>query len=608
MTRLAGFVSSGVHVNRGPTLGLMVNSLMRKPSDVSGVLDLEGLQCTVGWAATATAVYSGPPLWNPQRNVCLLMGGENFANAEDSGRVRCPGELSNPGDYRQLLRRYEEHGLACLPHLNGWFSGVLADLRDGDSKLVLFNDRYGFSRVYIHQGPEGFFFASEAKALLKVLPGLRQFDPQGLGEWFSCGCTLQNRTLFRGVSLLPAGAAWTFSRDGQVSKGTYFQPSTWEQQPALSAPAYEEQLQEIFPRVLRRYLTGSQPVGMSITGGLDGRMIMAWADSPPGQLPCYTFNGPYRDCADVRLGRRVAEACAQPHQVIPVGDGFLKEFPTLAAQAVSVSDGEMDVSGAVELYVNRLARAIAPVRLTGNYGSEILRGNVAFRPAALADGLISAELSPSVRAASATYALERACDRLSFIAFKQVPWHHHARLAVEQSQLTVRSPFLDNDLVSLVYRAPQELQTAAEPSLRLIAAGSHGLARVPTDRGVVYPPQPVLTPLRRQVEEFFIKVEYAMDYGMPQRFAALAGPVLPRWAERFFLGRQKFCHFRTWYRRELAPFLKEVLLDARTLSRPWYRPGFLQHLVASHTSGRRNYTREIHKILSLELLQRQLLD
>ena len=92
-----------------------------------------------------------------------------------------------------------------------------------------------------------------------------------------------------------------------------------------------------------------------------------------------------------------------------------------------------------------------------------------------------------------------------------------------------------------------ELRTAAEPSLRLIAGGNHGLSRIPTDRGVVYPPRPVLTLMRRQFEEFLIKAEYAMDYGMPQSFAALAGPLMPRWAERLFLGRQKFCHFRTWY-------------------------------------------------------------
>src|SRR5262249_59340202 len=91
-----------------------------------------------------------------------------------------------------------------------------------------------------------------------------------------------------------------------------------------------------------------------------------------------------------------------------------------------------------ELYANRIARQIAPVRLTGNYGSEILRGNVAFRPGKLTETLLEPEFAQSVRTAGATYQAERNGRPLSFIAFKQVPWHHYARLAVEQSQLTLR--------------------------------------------------------------------------------------------------------------------------------------------------------------------------
>ena len=48
---------------------------------------------------------------------------------------------------------------------------------------------------------------------------------------------------------------------------------------------------------------------MSLTGGLDSRMILAWAQAAPGSLPCYTFGGPYRDCADVRIARQLATIC-----------------------------------------------------------------------------------------------------------------------------------------------------------------------------------------------------------------------------------------------------------------------------------------------------------
>ncbi len=119
---------------------------------------------------------------------------------------------------------------------------------------------------------------------------------------------------------------------------------------------------------------------MSLTGGLDGRIIMAWANVSPGKLPCYTFGSTYHDCTDLRIARVVARLCRQPHHTIVLDTQFFRDFQKLAEKAILVSDGSMDVTGSVEIYVNQIAKNIAPIRLTGNYGSEILRGNVAFRP------------------------------------------------------------------------------------------------------------------------------------------------------------------------------------------------------------------------------------
>lgn len=544
-----------------------------------------------------SADTSHPPtlVWNAAGNIGCFISGAPFIESPDATNIAST-----------LSRLYEEMGLRALEKLNGWFSGLLVDLRHRES--VLFNDRYGLSRIYVHEDNGRLCFSSEAKSLLAVLPALRELDPRGLAEWFSCGCALGNRTLFRGTSLLPPGSAWIFSADGAVKKQSYFNRSAWESQPALSLTEFSEQLQQTFPRVLNRYTNGSDRVAMSLTGGLDGRMIMAWARPNRGEMPCYTFNGSYRDCADARIARKVAAVCNQPHQTISVGDEFLAQFPRLAEQTVCITDGAMDVTGAAELYVNRLARQIAPVRLTGNYGSEILRRNVAFKPRALSSEMFSSDFLPELSAAAHAYSEEAAGNQLSFIAFKQVPWYHYARLAVEQSQISVRSPFLDNDLVALAFQAPSEAAKSLVPSLRLITEGNPLLGRIPTDRGITCLSDRMTNRVHRSVQEFLVKAEYAYDYGMPNWLALIDKGLAPFRFERLFLGHQKFCHFRTWYRHQLAGYVKEILLDPRSRSRSYVDGPVLERLVKSHVNGLRNYTVEIHKLLSIELLQRTLLD
>jgi asparagine synthase (glutamine-hydrolysing) len=502
---------------------------------------------------------------------------------------------------------YEEMGTGFLSNLNGWFSGVLTDLRK--KRLILFNDRFGCGRIYYHEKSDGIYFASEAKSLLQVLPELRELCLESLGETVACGSVLQNRTLFRGISLIPPACAWKYAAGRNVAKHTYFDRSAWENQPVLTGGQYYERLREVFPHVVRRYFRGgTERVAMSLTGGLDCRMILAWAKRPSGSLPCYTFGSSYRECSDVKIARRIANLYGQSHHTIQVGQQFLDEFGSLAERAVYVSDGAMDVTGAVELYVNRAGREIAPVRMTGNYGSEILRGNVAFRCTVPRYEFLDPDFGQVVQAAAATYEAERAVHPVSFIAFKQVPWHHYSRLSVERSQVTVRSPYLDNDLVSVAYQAPQEHRCSTRSSLRLIAEGNPDLAKVPTDRGLRYPSLPVIGFGQHVIGEVGARAEYIYDYGMPHWLARIDKTLSPLHIERWFLGRHKFYHFRVWYRDQPTSYLTDTLLDTRARSRPHVRPGALEHMVTSHLRGTRNYTLEIHRALTIELTIRQLIE
>ena len=81
----------------------------------------------------------------------------------------------------------------------------------------------------------------------------------------------------------------------------------------------------------------------------------------------------FRDSQDVLLARRVADACHQAYEVIPVGRDFLSRFAHYAERSVYLTDGCCSVAHAPDLYVNERAREIAPVRMTGNYGGEVLR-------------------------------------------------------------------------------------------------------------------------------------------------------------------------------------------------------------------------------------------
>jgi asparagine synthase (glutamine-hydrolysing) len=150
--------------------------------------------------------------------------------------------------------------------------------------------------------------------------------------------------------------------------------------------------------------------------------------------------------------------------------------------------------------------------------------------------------------------------------------------------------------------------TSNDACLRLIGEGNADLLDIQTDRGGGGGLGQFASAAIRSLREFQFKAEYAYDYGMPQWVASVDHALSRLHLERLFLGRHKFYHFRVWYRDGLAEYVREMLLDPRTLSRPYLVRTSLETMVRAHVSGERNYTAAIHKVLTLELLHRCFLD
>jgi asparagine synthase (glutamine-hydrolysing) len=586
----------------------MVQSICHESFYESGTWIDEAAGVYVGWVARKNSFSHEMPVRNEAGDVTLIFSGEEFPEPGTAEYLRQKGHEFNSSGPAYLVHLCEEQ--PNFPaSLNGRFQGLLIDKRRGTT--TLFNDRYGMHRVYYHESNEAFYFAAEAKAILEVRPELRRVDDRGLGEFVACGCVLENRTLFKGIHVLPPGSAWTFAGDHSAQKANYFQPKEWEDQERLDPESYYKELRGVFARNLSRYFDGDERVGLSLTGGLDSRMILAWRKPAPQTLPCYTFGGTYRDCQDVVVSREVARECKQPYEVIPVGAEFLSNFGHYAERAVYLTDGCVRVNRGADLYGNERAREIAPVRMTGNYGSEVLRWVPAFKPGRQDSGLFSNDFFPFVQSATGTYQRTLEGHPVSFAVFRQAPWHHYGLLALEQTQLSIRTPYLDNELVRTVFRAPKPSIAKApmnsDVCMRLIGDGNARLGSIRTDRGLGGS-SGVSATARRHLLDFTFKAEYAYDSGMPQWMARADHSFSSLRLERLFLGWHKFSHFRIWYRDTLAEYVRQTLLDPRSLSRPYLQGKRMEQMVESHLKGERNHTNDIHLLLTLELIHRLFLD
>jgi asparagine synthase (glutamine-hydrolysing) len=605
MPGIVGLITKMPQERAEEELAQMITPMIHEDFYTQGTWIEESLGIYVGWVARRNSFSDGMPLVNEDRQIALVFSGEEFPELDTPRRLKQRGHELGPSASSYLVHLYEED--SCFPSgLNGRFHGLLIDrLR---RSAVLFNDRYGMHRLYVHEAKDVFYFAAEAKAILAVHPELGRLDSRGLGEFITCGAVLENRTLFEGLELLPQGSAWTFRNAMLESKASYFHPKEWESLEPLDTGSFQRELTTVFSKNLPRYFSSEQQIAISLTGGLDTRMVMACHKARPGSLPCYTFGSMMRENHDVRVARAVAHACKQPFEVLTAGEEFLSKFTYYAERAVYLSEGCADLSRSADIYLNERAREIAPVRMTGNYGGEILRQVHTFKPVPPPAGLFDSGLMENLQRAEETFETLGQGHPASFAAFKQNPWNHYGILALEESQLSLRSPFLDNDLVRTAVRAPRSALVGEKGSLHLISEGNKELLRIPTDRGVNLELNQPIGVANRALLEFQFKAEYAYDMGMPQWVARIDHALSALRLERLFLGRHKVCHFRMWYRDSLADYVQQMLLDPLSLGRPYLERKGLEDVVRGHLRGDRNYTIEIHKLLTLEIFHRLFLD
>jgi asparagine synthase (glutamine-hydrolysing) len=582
----------------------MMGSMYHEPFYNSGTYSVPEMGIYAGWVAHENSFGAKQPFLNEQGDIALLFSGECFPDPEIRTELTGKGHDLGKPTSAWIAHVYEEEGDAFFAKLNGLFSGMLIDKRR--KRAFLFNDRYGMERIYWHETKDAIYFASEAKALLRILPKLRQFDDEGVTQYLAFGCTLEWRTLFKDIQLLPGGSVWSFE-NGKCHKRKYFSPDKWEAQPLLTAERFESEFQETFKRILPRYFESESKIGVSLTGGLDTRMIMACRPDSARDLVCYTFSGEKGLTLDDRLAAQVARSCGLEHRLLRIGSDFFSDFAVHADRTVYITDGCSGILGAHETYFNAQARRLAPMRLTGNFGSEVLRGVSTFKPLELSHDLLSPESRCAVDSSVREFSDSKE-HAVTFAAFQEIPWNLFGSVAACRSQVTFRTPYLDNELLALGYRAPERLRKSSLLASRLVKANKAALSEIPTDRGFVSDNSGLAFLFRRVYAESTFKIDYYNSEGLPS-FLSPLDPMLRRVSSNLgILGLHKYLAYGRWFRKELAPVVLERLSSRGVREAPWWTKNATETLAKAHISGRSYYQRELNAVLSLEAIDRLFFD
>lgn len=548
------------------------------------------------------------PIYNEERSLLVMMDGELYVPEGLTERMRCAGhDIKTDSDAELLLHLYEEQGEDFVHDLNGRFIALIYDIRQ--RKTVIINDCFGMYRAYYAQHNGTFIIASEVKSLLKYRPLSCSVNKEKFYEYFLYDAILNDETFFKEIHRLPPASIWTY-KHGEVSRRQYFDLSTLRKDTSLNKEQFSHEFVQLFRKILPKYVSDKN-IGISLTGGWDSRAILATMNHLGYSAPCYTWCGPYRDSLDVKLAREIAGSLNQKFQVCYLGKDFFENFSEYARRTIYISDGCADIFKSHEIYFNSMARNIAPVRLTGSYGTEIIARNPYFMSQARIDKRIF----------SGQFLLER--QELSHYGhsfeFRDsfidgLRWLFPSGfLALENSQVGVRWPYMDKEVVKFIFSAPQEFLQDSKIQRYVVEKNSDQLSAVPSDKGAYIKLDNMLRNERLRLSALWCKSLTILDktylsHSVPHVFTRMDPLMKQLRLERIVLGHSNLVAYRRWMKNELTGFTKKMLSEEQTLSRPYLNQGFITKIVSDHFNNRANYIAEIGKILSLEIWHRLFID
>jgi asparagine synthase (glutamine-hydrolysing) len=241
------------------------------------------------------------------------MEGE-FYNQEE---LKSKYSIRSKTDIEILVNTYDSTGsFDFLRDIDGCYATVLYDKKE--SKVFLITDRYGFKPLYWGIIQDDLVWSSELKGFLGRVNFKPVIDRQAVENFFDIGYLFENRTWFKGVELVPPASTLIF--DLKKSKIRIEHYWSWSEIKSIEGPIDERELVEelgrLFKQSVCRHINSNERVGITLSGGLDSRAILAAV--PEDYKPLHTFTFGQEGCEDIKIASKVSRLKGATHHILEI--------------------------------------------------------------------------------------------------------------------------------------------------------------------------------------------------------------------------------------------------------------------------------------------------
>jgi asparagine synthase (glutamine-hydrolysing) len=586
--------------------------------------DGEGFYMTgqVGFAHRRLAILDrsdrgAQPMTSADGNWTIVFNGCVYNYPELKKELQQKGhQFKSTTDTEVLVEGLAAYGPAFFERLNGMFA--VGAWHNTENVLYLSRDRFGVKPLYYWFNGKSLVFASEVKAILEHPDYKTKLNADALNEYFTFQNLFTTQTLFSGITLLPpANTVKINSEITSVKHNSWWDYDFSSPDENMSFIEAKEGTLHYFEQAVKRQMIADVPVGAYLSGGMDSGSIAAVASKHVDRLTTFTCGFDMSSVTGVESNydeRRDAELMAnffkteQYEQVINAGD-LAWSLPIVVKH---LEDLRLGMSYP-NYYISRLASKFVKVCLQGTGGDELFGGYpwryykvfhslnqkaffdnyYSFWQRLVPDSdrhlLFTDNIAGQFNAKQPREVFERVFTFNHKLQYDTPEQHINNSLYFEiktflpgllmvgdklsmANGLEERFPFLDNDLVNFAQKIPVR----------------HKLGNLQQEIKRIDENEIAKKKAYLEYDDGKNVLRQAMQELIPQR-------VIDRKKQGFSAPDE------SWYRGENAAYVKELLLNSKTVSTEFINKKYIEQIIHEHIDKHINHRLIIWSFMNFEM-------
>lgn len=329
------------------------------------------------------------PMIDAQSGNVIIFNGEIYNYKQLRRLLEKKGiQFSSTTDTEVLLHLFRDEGIKFVRKLCGMFAFVIWEHLE--KKLWFVRDRIGVKPLYIYRDENNIAFASECRALKKLIPNKTwKIDQNGFAAYMAFGSTSEPYTLWEHITMFPPAS--TASWDGKIWR----QSNYWNINDTVDHSIKENEAVKQTRTLLENSLTlrsiADVPIGVFLSGGVDSSIITGLIANNKDKITTLNVSFPDFGYDESGFAQMVATRYSTNHITVTL---TTQELQHLVSSAVESMD-QPSYDGINTWIVSHAAKKIGlTVAMSGIGGDELFYGYSEFKRISFARSPIARYLFP----------------------------------------------------------------------------------------------------------------------------------------------------------------------------------------------------------------------